>query len=150
MFIKIIYYPSQFERKERAITKPGGLDCREQSRSRSRFLDLSRSTFESVEIFSTHRDVLFQTVEIEISIKTLTKIEIYRDFRVIETVEPWILNCREYLNSRDVVFQTVKNFSTVETWFFQMSRSRVSIEITSRQIETPRLTDYFIITIIIP
>ncbi len=57
----------------------------------------------------------------------------------------YIENCWEYLNSQDTVFQTVKNlsavknFSTDETWFFQMSRSWVSIEITLRQIENQRL-----------
>jgi len=45
-------------------------------------------------------------------------------FRVVETVETWFLNCRENLDCRDVVFQTVKKISTVETDFFLASRSR--------------------------
>jgi hypothetical protein len=45
---------------------------------------------------------------------------------------------------RDVIFQTVKNFSTLpyvgRDMVFQMSRSSVSIETTSGHIETPKLT----------
>jgi hypothetical protein len=45
-----------------------------------------------------------------------------------------------YLDCRDLLLDAVKIFSTVETHSLTTSRSRVSIETTSRQIETPRLT----------
>jgi hypothetical protein len=86
-------------------------------------IEISRSKCNRDRDFSICRDVLFQTVEIEIEIKTSTKIEIYQYFRVMETVNTWILNCREYLDSRDMFF------------------SNVEIEITLRQIETPRLNN---------
>ncbi len=44
------------------------------------------------------------------------------------------------LDCRDKLFESVEIFSTIETYFFLVSRLKVSIETTSRQIETPRLT----------
>jgi hypothetical protein len=44
-------------------TKPGGLECRDQSRSR--ILDLSDVLFQRCRDFLNSRDVLFQSVEIE-------------------------------------------------------------------------------------
>ncbi len=44
--------------------KPGGLDSRDQSRSRSRFLDLSRPTFENCQECPLCWDQLFFSVEI--------------------------------------------------------------------------------------
>ncbi len=46
-----------------------------------------------------------------------------------------------YLDRRDLLFDTVEIFSTVETHSLTTSRSRVSIETTSRQIETPKVTN---------
>ncbi len=44
-----------------------------------------------------------------------------------------------YLDRRDLLFDAVEIFSTVETHSLTTSRSRVSIETTSRQIETPKV-----------
>jgi hypothetical protein len=59
-------------------------------------------------------------------------------------------NCREIMKfpgldefldlDRDNLFENVDIFSTVETNCLTMSRLRLSIETTSRQIETPRLS----------
>ena len=65
---------------------------------------------------STHREVLFQTVEesvlemsrSRVSIEISTKIEISWHFRVIETVKTWVLKCRDFLDSRDVGFWNVE------------------------------------------
>ena len=47
-----------------------------------------------------------------------------------------------YLDRRDKFFESVEIFSTVETSSLPVSRSRVSIETMSRQIETPNLKYY--------
>jgi hypothetical protein len=48
------------------------------------------------------------------------------------------------LDSQDKLFEIVEIFSTLETYFLSVSRSRVLIETTSRQIETPRLSGHSI------
>ena len=45
-----------------------------------------------------------------------------------------------YLDCRDQLFESVEIFSTFETYFLTVSRSRVSIETRLRQIDTPGLT----------
>jgi hypothetical protein len=82
--------------------------------------------FQTVEKIWTVKMSFFQTVEIETLDRNLDKNQEILIFRVIETVETWFLNCRY------VGFQTVEKISTVE-----ISRSRLSIEIRSKQIETP-------------
>ena len=52
-----------------------------------------------------------------------------------------------YLNHRDQLFETVEIFSTVKTDFVLVSRLRVSIETTSRQIETPNLIKFMFLRI---
>jgi hypothetical protein len=98
--------------------------------------------------FSTNRVVLFKQSKLSrhiemsffklprsgISIETLTKIKIYWDLSVIETVKTWILNCWESLDCQDVFFQTVEKILTVKMSFFKISRLRFSIESMSRQI----------------
>jgi hypothetical protein len=46
-----------------------------------------------------------------------------------------------FLDHQDKLFEIVKIFSAVETYSLPVSRSRVSIETTSRQIKTPRLNN---------
>ncbi len=48
--------------------------------------------------------------------------------------------CREFLDNRDVLFQSVETFLTCQDKLFEMLISRVSIKTTLRQIETPKLT----------
>ena len=115
---------------------PGGLDSRDQSRSRSRSRTslASRLTFLKCRDFLDSRDVSFWNVEIESldrdKNKNRDKLRLYS----IEIVEI----------CRDVIFQTVEKISTVETSSLPVSRSRVSIETTSRQIETPRANYNFL------
>ncbi len=45
----------------------------------------------------------------------------------------------EIIHRRDRLFETVEIFSSVKTNILTVSGSRVSMETTSRQIETPRL-----------
>ena len=91
---------------ETYLTNPGGLDSRDQSRSRSRTSLASRLTFLKC------RDVGFWNVEIESldrdKNKNRDKLRLYS----IEIVEI----------CRDVIFQTVKKISTVEMSFFKLSR----------------------------
>ena len=107
------------------FSKVGGLDSRDQSRSRSRFLDTSRLTFESVEIYLDGRDQLLKVSRSRVSIEISTKIEILGH-------KP----CRDFVFWS--VFQTVEKISTVETSSLPVLRSRVLIETRSRQIETPK------------
>ncbi len=104
--------PSRVNQIHGLKIKVRGLDSRDQSRLRSRCLDTSRCRF------SNCRDVLFQTVKNETLDRDLKKNREISIFRVVETVETWFLNCRENLDCRDVVFQTVQKISTVETDFF--------------------------------
>ncbi len=102
---------------------------------------------------SIHRDVGFWNVEIESldrdKDKTRDKLRLYN----IEFVEMSFFklsrksrlsrchfsNCQENLDCRDVIFQTVEKILTVQMSFSKLSRSRLSIETRSRQIETPTL-----------
>ncbi len=102
------------------IRKPGGHDSREQSRPRSRCLNMLKRCFSNFKDFLDGRDIGFWNVEIE----TMLIIEILRHNPC------W-----------DVIFWTVKTFPTVEMSFFELSRPKVSIETMSRQIETPRPND---------
>ncbi len=56
----------------------------------------------------------------------VSNVETYRD-------RDW-----EFLDCCELLFETVENFSTVETSLLKLSRLRLSIETSSRQIETPR------------
>ena len=90
----------------------------------------SRCPFSKCRDFLDSLDVLFQSVKIE---------SLDRD-----KDKNWDKSRLYSINfvkiCRDVIFQTVKNFSTVEMSFFKVSRKsrllRLSIEIRSRQIET--------------
>ena len=55
----------------------------------------------------------------------------------IEISQSW----SRLLDCWDKLFESVEIFLTVETYFFLVLRSRVSVETMSRQIETPRLTN---------
>jgi hypothetical protein len=96
--------------------KPGGLDIRDRLRSRSRFLDLLRSTFETCQDCPYCWDKIFLSWS-----RFLKGEQQYCQKNICCTI------CRNLI------------FSTVETYFFPVSRSKLSIETTSRQIETPRL-----------
>ncbi len=90
--------------------KVGGLDSRDQSRSRSRFLDTSRLTFESVEIYLDGRDQLLKVSRSRVSIEISTKIEILG-----------------HKPCRDFVFWTVETSLDSRDRFFKLSRkSRLS------------------------
>ena len=56
------------------------------------------------------------------------------DFSIVETSR-----LSRLLDCWDKLFEIVEIFSTVKTFFLPVSELRVSIETTSRQIETPRL-----------
>jgi hypothetical protein len=83
----------------------------------SRISWLSRCRFWNCEEFLDCQDVVFETV----NIKNRSRIETLG---------------RYYC--RDFVFKTVGNFSTVKMLFLKLLRSRIEIEIVSRQIETPQ------------
>ncbi len=92
------------------ISKVGGLNSRDQSRSRSRFLDTSRLTFESVEIYLDGRDQLLKVSRSRVSIEISTKIEILG-----------------HKPCRDFVFWTVETSLDSRDRFFKLSRkSRLS------------------------
>ncbi len=135
-----------------AIPKPGGLDSRDQSRSRSRFLDLSRPTFENRWECPSCQDQLLKTVEnfhrVEINFFFLGQDFLNWDF----SIQTWL---RQYFyrDSRDKS-RVSRLFKIVETSFLKVSRfSRLlrpalcqckDWESRSRQIETPRLSNIFI------
>ena len=120
------------------------------------------SFFKGVETFSTVEMSFFKVLRSRISIETKIKIETNQDFIAKTLSRCNFSNCREFLDSRDFLFQSVEKVSTVETYFFQVSRLRLSIETTSRlrllnettsrlrlsnettsrQIDTPRLSSF--------
>ncbi len=93
------------------------------SRSRSRQTVEKRQNFQISTNFS-------------ISIETFWSGRWYRDKIEISRSRS------RYLVRRDLLFDAVKIFSTVDSHSLTTSRSRVSIETTSRQIETPKATKY--------
>ena len=114
--------------KQREKINPGGLDSRDQSRSRSRTSLASRLTFLKCRENLDCWDRLSASVEIESLDRDKNKNWDKSRLYSIEIVEI----------CRDVIFQTVEKISTVKTGSLPVSRSRVSIETRSRQIETPR------------
>ncbi len=104
-----------------ALGKVGGLDGRDQSRSRSRTSIVLRQTFFKCRDYPSRRDQLLKVSRSRVSIEISTKIEILG-----------------HKPCRDFIFWTVENVHHVETDTFLTSRSRVSIKTTSRQIETPK------------
>jgi hypothetical protein len=63
-----------------------------------------------------------------LSIETLSKIETLGHKLCWDLSRCCFSNCQEYIDSSYEVFQTIENFSTVETWYFKLLRSRVLIE----------------------
>ncbi len=113
----------------RVICKVGGLDSQDQSRSRS------RTSLASRPVFKTCRDQLFEMSRSRLSIETKIKIETNRDFiaqKLSRFVEMSFLNCRDQSRQSRPVFKTCRD------QLLEVSRSRVSIETMSRQIETPK------------
>ncbi len=98
------------------VTRPGGLDSREQSRSRSRRLDLSRSVFKTSRDFLDGRDRLLEVSRSRLSIKISTKIETL-----------------VHKPCRDVVFWTV------ETYFLKLSKISRRSRSTFRSVEIESL-----------
>ncbi len=102
---------------ETYLTNPGGLDSRDQSRSRSRTSLASRLTFLKCRDFLDCRDRLSASVEIESLDRDKNKNQDKQRLYSIEIVKI----------CRDVIFQTVEKISTVEMSFFKLSRkSRLS------------------------
>jgi hypothetical protein len=71
----------------------------------------------------------FSNVEIESLDQDLNK---NKEFRVVETVETTVETSLDMLKCH---FQSVETFSTCQDKLFQMSRSRVSIEISKKNRE---------------
>jgi hypothetical protein len=94
----------------RVRNKPGGLDCQDQSGLR--FLDLSRCPLSKCQDFLDNQDVLFNSVKIESLNQAKYKNQDKSRFYSIDFVKI----------CRDVIFQTVKNFSTVKMSFFKVLR----------------------------
>jgi len=127
--------------ERREMSKHGGLDSRDQSRSRTSLA--SRLTFLKCRDFLDCRDRLSASVEIESLDRDKNKNRDKSRLYSIEIVEI----------CRDVIFQTVEKILTVEMSFFKLSRksrpSRPALcqcrdrESRSRQIETPRATISF-------
>ncbi len=115
MFQKILFWISLNNRYVNPYiftlnTKVGGLESRDQSRSRLRFLDTSRLTFESVEIYLDGQDQLLKVSRSRVSIEISTKIEILG-----------------HKPCRDFVFWTVETSLDSRDRFFKLSRkSRLS------------------------
>ncbi len=51
-----------------------------------------------------------------------------------------------YLDGRDQLLESVEMYSTVKTYSLTVSRARVSMETTSRQIKIPRLSLYTLVS----
>ncbi len=98
--------------ERREMSKHGGLDSRDQSRSRSRTSLASRLTFLKCRDFLDCRDRLSASVEIESLDRDKNKNRDKSRLYSIEIVEI----------CRDVIFQTVEKISTVEMSFFKLSR----------------------------
>jgi hypothetical protein len=88
--------------------KLGGLDGRDQSRSRSRTSFVSRLTFENRRDYPSRRDQLLKVSRSRVSIEISTKIEILG-----------------HKPCRDFVFWTVENVLHVETNFWKPSRMSI-------------------------
>jgi hypothetical protein len=85
------------QKLERYSNKIKGLDCRDQSRSSLRFLDLSGSTFDFLDV---ERQV-FSNVKIKSLDQDLNK---NQDFRVIETVKTRFMKCQDFLDTSRQAF----------------------------------------------
>ena len=81
-----------------------------------------------------HKNLKSLDLSQQISIENYWLVYCCRD--KIEISQSWL----SYLDRQDQLFESVKIFSTVKTYFLPVSRLRVLIETTSRQIETPRLS----------
>ena len=95
-------------RQDIFIIKLGGLDGRDQSRSRSRTSFVSRLTFENRRDYPSRRDQLLKVSRSRVSIEISTKIEILG-----------------HKPCRDFVFWTVENVLHVETNFWKPSRMSI-------------------------
>jgi hypothetical protein len=89
-----------------AIPKPGGLDSRDQSRSRSRFLDLSRPTFENRWECPSCRDQLF------FPRSRFLKLRLFN----------WDLVRQDFYRDRQDKSRLSRLFKIVETSFLKVSR----------------------------
>ncbi len=146
--------------------KPGGLNSRDQSRLRSRSSFVSRLAFENRQEYPSRWDQLFffsvEIFKIEIFRLRFIFVEIFIeivetnwDFRDLSRIFEISWHNQDFfetsgskiLTNWEISIEKCDNI--VETDFFSVSRSRVSIETTSRQIETPRLT-FFSFSYIVP
>jgi hypothetical protein len=89
-------------------TNPGGLDSRDQSRSRSRTSIVSRLTFENGRDYPSRRDQLLKVSRSRVPIEISTKIEILK-----------------HKPCRDFIFWTVENILHVKTNFWKLSRMSI-------------------------
>ena len=99
--------------RELKISKLGGLDGRDQSRSRSRTSFVSRLTFENRRDCPSRWDQLLKVSRSRVSIEILTKIEI------LGHKPCW-----------DFVFWAVENVLHVETNFWKPSRLSITSRLT--------------------
>ena len=90
------------------MCKLGGLDGRDQSRSRSRTSFVSRLTFENRRDYPSRRDQLLKVSRSRVSIEISTKIKILG-----------------HKPCRDFVFWTIENVLHVETNFWKLSRMSI-------------------------
>ena len=106
----------------------------------SKILKFGISRLRTVQNLPTSQSRARKSVEIcynnfHVSTDIFIPIAIFCSGKVIESLSRFL-----NLDRRDKDFNTVEIFSTVKTYFLKLSRSRVSIQIKSRQIEIPRLT----------
>ncbi len=97
---------------------------------------IEKSRSRNVMTLTNSRSRLRQTVEI------CQKCHVSTDFSIsIETfgTERWCRDKIEMSRSLRLTFWNCRDFLNRQDWLFLVSRSRVLIETTSRQIETPRL-----------
>ncbi len=103
------------------------------------------------ETFNLVKNYTFDLVKFDlvITFSTLTPAGIFtKNARFIKEIRTWsrllsldidVETKLRYLNHRDKLFESVNIFSTVKTYSLPVSRLRLSIETTLRQIATPRL-----------
>jgi hypothetical protein len=123
---KIIIIKKKFQ----GFSKPGGLDSRDESRSRLRFLDLSRQTFKTCQDFLDGRDKLFFVLVLIFKIETfqlrLCLVKIF--VKIVEIVET-NQDCQD-LSRRIEICQEISTFSVWKWWKVLMNW-----EISTRNIQ---------------
>jgi hypothetical protein len=103
----------------------GGLDCRDQSRTRSRLFDCWDFHLETVKYLLTVKTWLVKLSRSRLLIETMSKIEI---LGFLDCWDVGFERVKKFLDCWDLDFETVKNFLSVEIYFLNYqdleSRSR--------------------------